>query len=146
VALCGTRARLHGDDPAAQLVRFVTVGVISSLVYFSLFLLLRPLGIQLANLAGAVVSSVLANELHRRLTFHAGREVTWFTAQWEGGGLAAIGLAATSLSLAGFSAFFGEVHPFAQIALVIAVTGAIGSIRFVALRAWVFSTGSTREG
>lgn len=63
VALCGTRARLHGDDPGAQFVRFATVGVVCSLVYFSVFLLLRSLGTQLIKLAGAVVSSI-ANELH----------------------------------------------------------------------------------
>jgi len=145
-ALAQARAHLRGDETLGQFTRFVFVGGLTTLVYSLLFLTLDGFGDQIANAVGAIASTMLANELHRRLTFHAGREVTWFTAQWEGGGLAAIGLAATSLSLAGFSALFGEVHPFAQIALVIAVTGAIGSIRFVALRAWVFSTGSTREG
>jgi putative flippase GtrA len=138
VALCGTRARLHGDDPAAQLVRFVTVGVISSLVYFSLFLLLRPLGIQLANLTGAVVSSVLANELHRRLTFHAGERVSWWTAQWEGGGLAAAGLIATATALEVLGPVVSDAW-WAQLLLIAAVTGAVGSARFVVLRLWVFS-------
>ncbi len=145
-ALLQARAHLRGDDTLGQFARFVFVGGLTTVVYSLLFLTLDGFGDQVANAAGAIVSTMLANELHRRLTFHAGREVTWFTAQWEGGGLAAIGLIATSLSLAGFSALFGEVHAFAQIALVIAVTGAIGAIRFVALRAWVFSTGSTREG
>jgi putative flippase GtrA len=143
VALCGTRARLHGDDPAAQLVRFVTVGVISSLVYFGLFLLLRPLGIQLANLTGAVVSSVLANELHRRLTFHAGERVSWWTAQWEGGGLAAAGLVATATALAVLDPVVSDAW-WAQLLLIAAVTGAVGSVRFVVLRLWVFSTHARR--
>jgi hypothetical protein len=88
---------------------------------------------------------MLANELHRRLTFHAGARVSWFTAQWEGGGLAVIGLMATSLALAGFHGLVGDVSALAQIGLVTAVTGAIGLVRFVALRAWVFSTGSARQ-
>lgn len=143
VALCGTRARLHGDDPAAQLVRFVTVGGISSLVYFGVFLLLRPVGSQPANLAGAVVSSVLANELHRRLTFHAGGRVDWWTAQWEGGGLAAAGLVATSTALAVLDPVVSEAW-WAQVLLIGAVTGAVGLVRFVFLRLWVFSSHARR--
>ena len=138
VALCGTRARLHGDDPAAQLVRFVTVGVISSLVYFSVFLLLRPLGSQLANLSGAVLSSILANELHRRLTFHAHERIGWWTAQWEGGGLAAVGLMATATALAVLDPVVSDAW-WAQLLLIGAVTGAVGLARFVFLRLWVFS-------
>ncbi|GAA4882385.1 GtrA family protein [Actinomycetospora straminea] len=143
VALCGTRARLHGDDPAAQLVRFVTVGVISSLVYFGVFLLVRPLGSQLANLFGAVVSSALANELHRRLTFHAGGRVGWWTAQWEGGGLAAAGWVATATTLAVLDPVVGEAW-WAQVLLIAAVTGAVGLVRFVFLRLWVFSSHARR--
>jgi putative flippase GtrA len=138
VALCGTRARLHGDGPPAEFVRFVTVGVVSSLVYFSLFLLLRGFGTQLANLAGAVVSTVLANELHRRLTFHAGNRIRWWTAQWEGGGLAAAGLAATASALAVLGPLVSEAW-WAQVLLIGAVTGAVGTVRFVFLRLWVFS-------
>jgi putative flippase GtrA len=143
VALCGTRARLHGDDPAAQLVRFVTVGVISSLVYFGAFLLLRPLGSQPANLVGAVLSSILANELHRRLTFHADRRIGWWTAQWEGGGLAAAGLAATATALAVLDPVVSDDRS-AQVLLIGAVTGAVGLARFVFLRLWVFSSHERR--
>src|SRR4051794_17982177 len=88
VALCGTRKRLHGDDAGAEFVRFVTVGVTSSFVYFALFLALRGLGAVPANIVAFVVSSVLANELHRRVTFHAGGRVGWLAAQSEAGGLA----------------------------------------------------------
>ncbi|GAA4756390.1 GtrA family protein [Actinomycetospora chibensis] len=143
MALCGTRARLHGDDTTAQIVRFATVGVISSLVYFSVFLLLRPLGVQPANLAGAVVSSILANELHRRLTFHAGGRIGWWTAQWEGGGLAAAGLIATATALAVLEPVVSDAW-WAQLLLIGAVTGAVGSARFVVLRLWVFSTHTRR--
>src|SRR3954451_4279538 len=100
VAVCGTRARLHGDDAGAEFVRFVTVGVTSSLVYFALFLALRGLGAVPANVVAFVVSSVLANELHRRVTFHAGGRVSWLAAQGEAGGLAVVGLLATSATLA----------------------------------------------
>lgn len=141
-ALAHARDHLRGDDTAAQFTRFVVAGGLSTLLYGIVFLGLQGFGDQLANLVGAVLSTMLANELHRRLTFHAGSRVSWFTAQWEGGGLAVIGLATTSLTLAGLNALFGDVPPLTQFAMVTAVTGAIGAIRFVALRAWVFSTGS----
>ncbi|PVY95464.1 GtrA family protein [Actinomycetospora cinnamomea] len=119
------------------------MGVISSLVYFSVFLLLRPLGSQLANLAGAVVSSILANELHRRLTFHADGRIGWWTAQWEGGGLAAAGLMATAIALAVLDPVVSEAW-WAQVLLIGAVTGAVGLARFVFLRLWVFSSHARR--
>ena len=144
-ALAHARDHLRGDDTVAQFARFVVVGGLSTLLYGVLFLSAQGLGDQLANFIGAVFSTMLANELHRRLTFHAGARVSWFTAQWEGGGLAVIGLATTSLTLAGLNMVFGDVPPLTQIAMVTAVTGVIGAIRFVALRAWVFSTGSVRS-
>jgi len=137
--VAGLRERLHQDDAGAQFARYVVVGVVSSTLYAILFVALQSLGDQPANLVGAIASTLLANEMHRRLTFHAGGEVSWFTAQWEGGGLAGIGLVATSLALAGVHALIGDVGTVGQLALIAAVTGAIGLVRFVALRSWVFS-------
>jgi putative flippase GtrA len=137
VAVCGTRTRLHADDASAQFVRFVTVGVLTTGVYFGVFLALRPLGQQPANLVGAVLSSMLANELHRRLTFHAGQRVGWLAAQLEGGGLAAAGLLATSTALAVLDGSLGDAW-WAELLLIAGVTGAVGLARFVALRLWVF--------
>ena len=140
--LAALRARLHQDDAGAQFTRYVVVGVVSSALYAVAFIGLAGLGDQPANLVGAIASTLLANEMHRRLTFHAGGQVSWFTAQWEGGGLAAVGLVATSLALAGVHALIGDVGTVAQLGLIAAVTGAIGLIRFVALRSWVFSSSS----
>src|SRR4051812_39112489 len=128
--------RLRRDDAGAQFARFVLVGGISSLLYALLFVLLGGLGDQPANIAGAIASSVLANELHRRLTFHAGERVSWFAAQWEGGGLAVAGMIATAAALAWFDSVAGD-SSMADLGIVAVVTGAIGLIRFVALR-WVF--------
>src|SRR4051795_2319951 len=129
--------RLRQDDAAAQFARFVLVGGVSSLLYALLFVLLDGLGDQPANVAGAVASSMLANELHRRLTFHAGERVTWFAAQWEGGGLAVAGMVATGLALGWFDSVGGDHGSLTDLTVVALVTGAIGLVRFVALR-WVF--------
>ena len=139
------RTRLHADDARAQFARYVVVGAVSSALYAVTFIALGGFGDQTANLVGAVASTLLANEMHRRLTFHAGQQVSWVTAQWEGGGLAAIGLVATSLTLAGVHALIGDVGTVGQLALIAAVTGAIGLVRFVALRSWVFTSSASHS-
>src|SRR4051812_18460980 len=135
--------RLRRDDGTAQFGRFVLVGGISSLLYALVFLACRGLGDQPANIIGAVLSSMLANELHRRLTFHADGRISWFTAQWEGGGLALVGLLATGLALGwldGATDFDGSA---ARLLIVGVVTGAVGLVRFVALR-WFFTPRASR--
>ena len=137
--------RLRRDDTRAQFARFVAVGGVANVLYAVLFVVLAGLGSQPANLAGALASSVLANELHRRLTFHAGGRVTWLRAQWEGGGLALAGMAATSAALARFDALAPGSGAAAHLAVVAVVTGAVGLVRFAALR-WAFgaTTGAVR--
>jgi putative flippase GtrA len=129
--------RLRRDDGLAQFGRFVLVGGISSLLYAVVFVLCRALGDQAANVIGSVVSSMLANELHRRLTFHAGDRVSWFAAQWEGGGIALIGILATALALGWLDDATDVDGTVTRLLLVGLITGAIGLGRFVALR-WLF--------
>jgi putative flippase GtrA len=134
-----TGERVRQDDGWAQFARFVLVGGLSSVVYAALFVLLDGLGDQPANIAGSVVSSVVANELHRRLTFRAGDRVGWWTAQWEAGGVALLGILATSAALGWLDAVTDADGAVARLLLVGAVTGAIGLGRFVALR-WLFTS------
>jgi putative flippase GtrA len=135
--------RLRWDDGWAQFARFVLVGGLSSVVYAALFVLLEGVGDQTANITGSVVSSILANELHRRLTFRAGDRVGWWTAQWEGGGVALMGILATSAALSWLDTVTDVDGTVARLALVGVVTGAIGLGRFVALR-WLFVARSRR--
>lgn len=135
-----------GDAGSAQFARFVVVGGLSSALYAVLFIAFDSMGDQPANLVGAVGSTLLANELHRRLTFHADGRVSWFTAQWEGGGLAVVGLVATSLALAGAHQLLGDTSWQVNVLLIGGVTGLIGLVRFVALRAWVFTGRSLQRG
>ena len=130
-------ARLRTDDTAAQFLRFVLVGALSTVVYGTLFLGLRPWGYLGAHLVATAASTVLANELHRRLTFRAEDRVRWFTAQWEAGGVTVLGLLATSTALGWLDAVTGQTHAGLQIATVAAVTACIGLLRFIALR-WIF--------
>ncbi|MGI8626900.1 MAG: GtrA family protein [Geodermatophilaceae bacterium] len=90
-----------------------------------------------ANLGAAVASTLLANELHRRLTFHASAGVGWLRAQVQGGGLAVVGLVASSLALVALDGAFPSAGWLVQVLMVGGINGAIGLVRFVALRAWV---------
>jgi putative flippase GtrA len=129
--------RARRDDTLGQFVRFVLVGGTSTAVYALLFLTLEWLGYLPAHVVATVASSVLANELHRRLTFRAEERVGWLTAQIEAGGVSLFGLVATSVALGWLDASVGTAHALVQISLVAAVTGLIGLIRFIALR-WIF--------
>ena len=140
--LARAAARLRRDDTFAQFARFVLVGGTSTALYALLFLSLQGLGFSYfsAHVVATVASSVLANDLHRRLTFHAGERVSWLTAQVEAGSVSLVGLVATSAALGWLDAATGSAHPALQITLVAAVTALIGLMRFVALR-WIFRPG-----
>lgn len=129
---------LRGDRAFPQLIRFALVGGLSNISYVLLFLSLTGAGPLLANVAGSVVSTVLANELHRRLTFHAAERVGWFTAQWEGGGLALLGLGISTAALAALGVLAPTLAEPAQAAAVLAISAAVGGLRFLALRGLVF--------
>jgi putative flippase GtrA len=128
---------LRGAGVLAQFCRFMLVGGASSLLYALLFWALEGLGSLVANLVAVVFSSILANDLHRRLTFQAQERVGWLTAQWEGGGVSVVGLVATTLALGWLDRVSADAGLLMQLALVGAVFATIGCLRFVALR-WLF--------
>jgi hypothetical protein len=131
-----TDALRSRDEVAPQLGRFFLAGMVSNVLYAVVFLGLAPFGDQPANSAAVLASSALANELHRRLTFHAGERVGWLAAQWAGGGTALVGWLASSSALA-LLATSGPASPAVQVLLVLSVTAAVGLARFAALR-WVW--------
>jgi putative flippase GtrA len=130
-------AWLGRDDVLSQFARFVLVGGLSSGFYALLFWPLERFGSQPANVVAVVFSSILANDLHRRLTFHAERRLSWLMAQWEGGGVSLIGLAATTLALGWLESVSADAGLLVKLALVGAVFATIGCLRFIALR-WLF--------
>ena len=137
--------RLRQDDVLAQFTRFLLVGGSTTLVYALLFIPFRSLGYLVAHLIATVASTVLANEMHRRLTFHAEDRVGWFTAQWEASTVAALGLVATSATLGWINTTAAEDQVWLQITAVVTVTAIIGLLRFIALR-WIFRGPALSEG
>ncbi|MEV6323544.1 GtrA family protein [Nocardia sp. NPDC051787] len=129
---------LRSDRAFAQLIRFALAGGSSNVAYVLLFFAMHGVGPLIANVAGSVVSTMIANELHRQLTFHAAGRVGWFTAQWEGGGLALVGLGITTAALAALGVWAPGLGDTAQAAAILAITAAVGGLRFLALRGLVF--------
>ncbi|MFI2477574.1 GtrA family protein [Nocardia xishanensis] len=129
---------LRGDHAFAQLIRFALVGGSSNIAYVLLFIATNGISPLVANVAGSIVSTVIANEMHRQLTFRAAGRVGWFTAQWEGGGLAVIGLLISTAALAGLGFVAPGLGEIAQAGAVIAIMAAVGVLRFLALRGFVF--------
>jgi putative flippase GtrA len=129
--------RIQQDDGVAQFARFVVVGGTTTALYGLLFISLGSLGYLTAHLTATAASTVLANELHRRLTFRADDRVNWLSAQVEAGGVALIGLLATSVALGWLNSSVDSADVILQVTLVASVTAAIGLMRFVALR-WLF--------
>jgi putative flippase GtrA len=141
-AVDGAVARLRAEDTLGQFARFVLVGVSTTLVYALLFTALQRLGYLTAHVAATAVSTLLANEMHRRLTFHAGERVHWLTAQLEAGGVTVIGLLLTSTALGVLKSLVPDAGVPTQVALVVTVTGLVGLMRFIALR-WLFRPRAT---
>jgi putative flippase GtrA len=132
------RRYVRSDHAFAQLIRFALVGGASNIAYALLFVVMSGVGPLVANIAGSLVSTAIANELHRRLTFRAAGRIGWFTAQWEGGGLALLGVVISTAALAGLRFWAPGLGDLVQASAVLGVTGTVGGLRFLALRGFVF--------
>jgi putative flippase GtrA len=116
-----------------QLLRFAVVGVASTLAYFALYLLLRPLGAQAANLVALLVTAVLNTAANRRFTFGVSGRAGALKDHL--GGLAAFGVALglTSGSLWLLDASWPGVGSLVESGVLV-VNAAATLLRFVALR------------
>jgi putative flippase GtrA len=130
---------VRGPSLAAQVIRFGTVGVMSTLAYLLLYVLLRSaVGAQAANLIALLVTAVGNTAANRRLTF--GITARQGAVKHHVAGLAAfgVGLALTSGSLALLHLAAPAPARAVEIVVLVAANAAATLIRFVALR-WVMS-------
>lgn len=129
---------------ATHAVRFVMVGIASTIAYLLLFLALRgPFGAQGANLAALAVTQVGNTAANRRLTFGIrGRGAA--RNQVEGAMVFGMGLALTAGSLALLHALVPEPARLLELTVLVAANLAATVARFVAFRAWVFHPARNR--
>ncbi len=117
-----------------QLLRFAAVGVVSTLAYFVLYLVLRPFGAQAANLAALLVTAVLNTAANRRFTFGIhGRDDA---VKHQLGGLAAFAMALglTSGSLWVLATLAPNAGHLVELIVLVIANAAATGLRFVALR------------
>jgi putative flippase GtrA len=118
----------------SQLLRFAAIGVVSTIAYVGLYLLLRPFGTQTANLIALLATAVANTAANRRLTFGVtGREGAL---RHHLGGLAAfaaaLGLASGSLWL--LDTFRPGAGHLVEVVVLVVANAAATVLRFVALR------------
>jgi putative flippase GtrA len=127
-----------------QLVRFGAVGVASTLAFFVLYLLLRPLGAQSANLVALLVTAIGNTAANRRLTFG----ITGRTGALRHhlGGLAAFGVALclTSGSLWLLAAWWPTAGHGVEVGILVIANAAATLLRFVSLRLMMSHRGATQ--
>lgn len=120
-----------------QSVHFAAVGICSTLAYLALFVLLRPLGPQAANVIALLVAAVGNTAANRRFTFGVRGRRGVARHQVQGLVVFGIGLLLTSGSLA---VLHGISEPPRAVELGVLVLANLGAtvLRFVLLRGWVF--------
>ncbi len=132
--------RVAGVEPTltGQALRFGGIGVISTLAYLALFLLLRPsAGAQVANLLALLVTAVANTAANRRFTFGV-RGTGHGRHQLQGLAVFALGLALTSGSLWVLNAVSAHPARLVELAVLVAANLAATALRFVLFREWVF--------
>src|SRR5579859_6473591 len=136
----------HSRDLPLQIARFTVIGVVSTIAYVVLFLLLRTImSAQAANVVSLLVTAVANTAANRRLTFRiSGRSGS---ARHQFKGLIAFGicLALTSGALAALGTGAGRL---AEVSVLIAANLVASVLRFLLYRHWVFGRhrGSGQRG
>src|SRR5207244_2615468 len=132
--LAQVRAALAGDPEARaavtdgvapglprQLSRFAVIGVLSTLAYTALYLLLRPeVGAQPANALAPLITAIANTAANRRFTFAASGRDGAVRHQLEGLLVFALGLAVTSGSLALLHALASSPPAMVEIGVLVA--------------------------
>lgn len=129
-----------------QIVRFGSIGLVSTAVFALGFLLLAgPLGQMPAAIVSLAVCSVANTEANRRLTFSLAGRARRLRHFSRGLGVALLPLAATVITLAALAAA-GSTGTLTALAALTVVNVAVGLARFVLLQKWVFRRRSATTG
>jgi putative flippase GtrA len=129
-----------------QLVRFIAIGLLSTLAYLLLFLIMHgPLGSQGANFVALLLTAIANTAANRRLTFGISGKDKAATHQFQGLVVFGLGLVLTSGSLAVLNAVVATPTRAAELITLIAANLMATMLRFVLLRHWVFASRQPAE-
>lgn len=122
-----------------QVVRFATVGVVSTGAYLLLFVLMHGwIGAQAANLVALLVTAIGNTAANRRFTFGVAGRGSVARHHVEGLIVFAIALGITSGALAGLHGLIDQPHRLLEITVLVLANLIATAVRFVLLRGWVF--------
>jgi glycosyltransferase involved in cell wall biosynthesis len=125
---------------ATPLVRFLAVGVCSTIAYALLYLLLRgPLGPAGANALALAMTAVANTQANRRFTFGVRGRAGLLRQHAMGAGVYVLTLGLTSGALAALYGLDASPPRTVELAVLVAASLAATVTRFVALRSWVFA-------
>lgn len=125
---------------AHQLARFTGIGVVMTLAYLALYVLVRgTLGAQGANVVAWVATAIVDTAANRRLTFGLSGRPGAVRAQVEGLVVFGIGMVLTSGSLLALDALVSHPAELLEMGVLIVANVLAGLLRFSLLRHWVFA-------
>jgi putative flippase GtrA len=135
-------AALSTEQPPSfgvQALRFVAIGVVSTLAYLALFVSLRTaVAAQTANAAALLATTVANTAANRRFTFAVRGRARAARHQAQGLVVFALALVLTAGSLALLRALDPHASRVTELTVLIGANLAATVLRFVLLRGWVF--------
>jgi putative flippase GtrA len=142
------RADLHGVArlwAASPVVRFMGIGVLSTVAYALLLVLLRaPLGAQAANASALALTAVANTQANRRLTFGIAGRPQLLRHHVMAFVVFLLTLAITTESLVVLQTLDHSPARLLETAVLVAASAAATVTRYVGLKAWVFANSGDR--
>jgi putative flippase GtrA len=124
---------------AGQLWRFCIVGVISTLLYATIYLLARDdLGALWSNFIALGLSAVANTAMNRWYTFGLSGSGNRLTQQLQALAVVALGWMLTSEALIMIDAHHREPRPLLELTVLVVANLLVTTVRFLLMRSWVF--------
>ena len=137
-------ARLFRDRTSAtsfrrQVLTFAAIGVLSTLAYAALYLLLRDgIGAQASNALALLITAIANTAANRRFTFDVRGSHGTIRHQAQGLAVFGLALALSAVSLRLLEALDPSPSHLVELAALIVAGALATALRFLLLRSWVF--------
>jgi len=130
---------------SARLTRFLAIGVVSTLAYALLYLVLRgPLGVSAANATALALTAVANTQANRHLTFGLRGRTALLRQHAMGAVVYVLTLGLTSGALLVLNALDSSPSQAFEVVVLMAASACATVTRFLALRSWVFARRTKR--